>query len=473
MQNKVSNSLFKKNISQIVFEWQEANRLSLLAAFMCIELLFHWFGYSFIWFNDKIMMNWVNNEAFGVLWLVSGQMLLVYSWFVLYTYRQSKRGFSIDKRKFRMLQYIMLYVYLGYLGLMYVMIGAVNIFVGVTIVASTIICILLMNRRIVWNTFLAHLLVIFVLVIALPILDLNFPHVYKTGKDHSSHDCYANLFWHSFYLYLSLPKALMGVGLIIHLVKAIETRLKEAQYQANYDKLTKVTNRRYIMQYLFDQLFLANNEKEDDADSKEQCCALSIILLDIDFFKSINDTYGHLSGDMVLIELAKRISDRMTGKGWEVARHGGEEFLVVLPQTPHYKAMEFAGQLHKALCTEQYRIVDGMSIDVTSSFGVATFEHDEVVSIRQDYNRSETHQQSHQALDINSVVDGISASSEDLVIENIINMADGALYDAKRLGRNRIVSANQYVDETSSYSSIDLNVMRTEEILQGIEIEAE
>ncbi len=466
MHNRVSDFLFKKNVSQIVFEWQEANRLSLLAMFMFLELLIHWVGYCFIWFNNGIMRDWVNNDVFGLLWLVTGQLLLVFAWIMFYVYQQS----NLKKPNFRRLQYLMLCLYLGYLGLMYAILGVVNIFVGVTIVASTIICILLMNRRIVWRTFIAHLFIICIFVF-LPILNLNVPHVYKNQGIESSA---STLFWHSFYLYLSLPKALMSVALIIQLVKGIETRLKEAQYQASYDKLTKVTNRRYIMQYLFDVLFLAR-EDGDIRKKENPSYALSVILLDIDFFKSINDTYGHLSGDMVLIELAKRLSEQVkeADEGWEVARHGGEEFLVVLPHTPHYKAMEFAGQLHKVLCTEKYRIVDGMSIDVTSSFGVATFDHEEVISIRQEYYLAEYHQQSHQSLDSESVTDAISASPEDLIIENIINMADTALYDAKRLGRNRIISANQYIDETSSHSSIELNVMRTEEILQGLAVEKE
>ncbi len=468
---KVFNKLFRsKNISQIIFEWRESNRLFLIVFSICAELFIQWIGYSAVWFGYHLLdlTHLVNDSVLGLLWLVSGQVLLIFVWISIYVYKRNETNYL----SFKWLQYLIIVLYLSYSGFVYVSFGVINIFTGISLVASTVIAVLLLRRRLGWNTFIIHILLICVLIF-LPMIGVDIPHVYNSVTLKGDERYYSMMFWYSFYLYLSLPKAILSVGLSLYMVKGIEEQLGEFQYQANYDKLTKVTNRRYIMKYLFDILFLSvaednSNEYEDNSDS-----ALSVILLDIDFFKNINDTYGHLSGDMVLIELAKRISKKLDkSAGMEVCRHGGEEFLVVLPNTNHKKAMEFAGELKKSLCNEQYRVVDGMSINVTSSFGVATFEDDEVLAIRRQYYFNNGNKEnSYKLLDSQLAIGEVSASQEDLIIENLINMADGALYDAKRLGRNRIISANQYVDETSSQSSIEINAVRTEEILQDIPLE--
>ncbi len=468
MQKILDKLFFSKTISQVVFEWRESNRLFLISICICAEIFVQWLGYSLVWFGSELfnISHLVNDSVLGRLWIVSGQLLLIFSWIAIYSYKQN----DTNSPNFKWLQYLISFVYLAYSGFVYVSFGVINIFTGISLVASTIIAVLLMHRRLIWNIFLTHILLVCILIF-LPTLGINMPHVYKAVQLSGEEHHFSMLFWYSFYLYLSLPKAILSVGLSLYMVKGIEDQLDEFQYQANYDKLTKVTNRRYIMKYLFDILFLSINDDNIDENDEDSSNALSVILLDIDFFKNINDTYGHLSGDMVLIELAKRISKNLDKKhGMEVCRHGGEEFLVVLPNMSHKQAMEFAGELKKSLCSEQYRVVDGMSISVTSSFGVATFEDDEVLAIRRQYYFNNTKQNSYKLVDT-QLAGEVTASQEDLIIENLINMADGALYDAKRLGRNRIISANQYVDETSSQSSIELNAVRTEEILQDIPLE--
>lgn len=461
---------FSKNISQIVFAWRESNRLLLIVMCICLELLVQWLGYSLVWFGSHLLnLDYlIDDRVLGLLWIISGQLLLVFVWIAIYTYRQD----ATNRLDFKWLQYLISFLYLSYSGFVYSSLGVINIFTGISLVASSIIAILLMHRRLIWNTFLLHILLVCVLIF-LPTFGIHPPHVYQTIQLSGEEHHLSMLFWYSFYLYFSLPKAILSVALSLYMVRGIEEQLDDFQYQANYDKLTKVTNRRYIMKYLFDVLFLSIVDDRINEDDEDSSNALSVILLDIDFFKHINDTYGHLSGDMVLIELAKRLSNNIDkSHGMEVCRHGGEEFLVVLPNMNHKQAMEFTGELKKALCNEQYRVVDGMSINVTSSFGVATFEADEVLAIRRQYYfNNNTKQNSYKFVDSQVNSGEITASQEDLVIENLINMADGALYDAKRLGRNRIISANQYVDETSSQSSIEINAIKTEEILQNIPIE--
>ena len=124
----------------------------------------------------------------------------------------------------------------------------------------------------------------------------------------------------------------------------------------------------------------------------------SIILLDIDFFKRVNDTYGHLIGDRVLIELANILTSR--GRTTDtIGRWGGEEFLIISPQTTPNGALTFAENLREAIETYPFSEVG----DLTCSCGVATYQP------KENY-------------------------------QTLLKRADTALYQAKALGRNQVQS---------------------------------
>jgi diguanylate cyclase (GGDEF)-like protein len=132
---------------------------------------------------------------------------------------------------------------------------------------------------------------------------------------------------------------------------------------------------------------------------------LSLLILDIDDFKRVNDTYGHLQGDAVLRAIAKIVSDESRGID-EPARYGGEEFVVALPETGFDGAVELGERIRSRIEADRIPLVDGAgSLRVTASVGVATLEP------------------------AMSGVDGLVAA------------ADAALYDAKRSGKNRVVVA--------------------------------
>jgi diguanylate cyclase (GGDEF)-like protein len=134
--------------------------------------------------------------------------------------------------------------------------------------------------------------------------------------------------------------------------------------------------------------------------SRREGTPLSIILADLDFFKKINDTYGHPAGDVVLKE-ASAIFQRMVRSYDWVGRYGGEEFLLVLPGSGFMQARDRAEELRIAI--EETRVVDGNNIiSLSASFGVAS---------------------------------GFPISAEELIRE-----ADAALYRAKNNGRNCVVA---------------------------------
>ncbi len=101
---------------------------------------------------------------------------------------------------------------------------------------------------------------------------------------------------------------------------------------------------------------------------------LSLILADIDHFKSVNDTYGHQAGDAVLQGFA-HVMDRNTRPVDVIARYGGEEFVILLLQTPHADAIQLAEKIRHDM-SEQAFEVGGRTLTITGSFGVATFPDD-------------------------------------------------------------------------------------------------
>jgi len=128
------------------------------------------------------------------------------------------------------------------------------------------------------------------------------------------------------------------------------------------DSLTNIYNRAYFEEGLDKEIARVNRENT----------YLSLIILDIDFFKNINDTYGHQVGDDILIEIASLIGDN-TRKTDIFARWGGEEFVKILPNTNLEKALIVAESLRKKI--EEHNFSN--NIKITCSFGVSEFKSDD------------------------------------------------------------------------------------------------
>jgi diguanylate cyclase (GGDEF)-like protein len=159
--------------------------------------------------------------------------------------------------------------------------------------------------------------------------------------------------------------------------------------QATRDPLTCVWNRYAI----FDTLNREINR------SVRENTSLSLIMADLDHFKQVNDSHGHLAGDTVLREAARRMQSCVRPYDY-VGRYGGEEFLVVLPGTSSSQAFQLAERLRRALASAPFA-VGNLAIPVTASFGVSGIE-----------------------------------AGEDAEPEKLIRTADEALYRAKESGRN-------------------------------------
>jgi diguanylate cyclase (GGDEF)-like protein len=179
---------------------------------------------------------------------------------------------------------------------------------------------------------------------------------------------------------------------------------------AKHYELTKMQSERCALTNLFNYRYFEGMLTEEfDKLFKFERRTLSLILLDIDHFKAVNDTYGHQSGNEILYELANRLSKLVAGRG-TVARYGGEEFVILLPDSSKEEAFQMAELIRQAIANWPFTLKQSLDLDkkqqqvkITASIGVATAPED----------------------------------AEDALA--LIRHADRALYvGAKRAGRNRV-----------------------------------
>jgi diguanylate cyclase (GGDEF)-like protein len=162
---------------------------------------------------------------------------------------------------------------------------------------------------------------------------------------------------------------LSGAWFAITMTVAMSQRIGALRQQrdrmralAERDALTGLPNRRALAEVLPRLI--------DEA--RAQSRSLSVVFVDLDHFKAINDRHGHAVGDEVLVEAARRLADRLRG-GETAARHGGEEFVLLLPGADGQRAMAAAERLRAALADAPFGTTNG-PLAVTASFGVASLE---------------------------------------------------------------------------------------------------
>jgi two-component system, cell cycle response regulator len=190
---------------------------------------------------------------------------------------------------------------------------------------------------------------------------------------------------------------------IAELEAVLRIALIENRKLSTTDDLTRVASRRFFSKHF---------PREVDRAARYGR-ALSLILCDIDFFKNVNDTLGHAGGDQVLVQFGARIQQMLRrGVDW-VARIGGEEFAIVLPETGYQPALDAARALRSGIANKSFS-VQGREVKVTASFGLCGLDH--------------------------------VPAGERKIPEHMLKVADAALYRSKHAGRNR-VTATMLTDE--------------------------
>jgi diguanylate cyclase (GGDEF)-like protein len=179
--------------------------------------------------------------------------------------------------------------------------------------------------------------------------------------------------------------------------------LERLKRQGLTDTLTSINNRRFFDQRLKEEVELAGRSGKP----------LSCMLLDVDHFKKVNDTYGHQVGDLVLREVAALIRAQLRGSD-VLSRYGGEEFSALLANTGSEEAVEVAERVRRSIASHVFETEEFPPFNVTISIGVATMKCD------------------------------ANSKLEPRAGHNLIGQSDKVLYDAKSGGRNRVTSAGSF-----------------------------
>lgn len=178
-------------------------------------------------------------------------------------------------------------------------------------------------------------------------------------------------------------------------IKDKDEKIKKIEAENRLDKLTGLFNR--------GALFDEGNKLVAEAIKKGEDC--SVVMIDYDNFKNVNDTYGHSVGDKALKELARIFKEKISPPGFS-ARYGGEEFLIFLPNTNKDAAGKMAEEIRVAV--EAVEIKDaGREIANTISVGCASLRQTDI-------------------------------SADEDVLDSMIDLADNALYSSKHEGKNRV-----------------------------------
>lgn len=374
--------------SVIVMEWTRIQKSMLILGLMIALSLFFLF-YVAIVFLDPEWRLYINEPVFRILGLqivstIVLSTLLLWCCFIWRSSAFANQYMPVIVNVF----YAMAMCSNGY------MLGAMSPATGIFLIGTPIIGLALFPRRIVMPLTIIAMLLMMMLAYAgtvgwIPYAPA-FNDIDRTDLKQSS------IFYFYTQLYFMLPPSLMIMILSDVIFKQWHERGREVTLLSQLDSLTNLYNRRTVNEHL-ERLIAMSTEAD----------RISILLLDLDFFKQVNDTYGHMAGDEVLREVGHLLQATMR-KNDLAGRFGGEEFIVVLYRSAHEIGMSVAERIRARIAEIRVITPAGKVVQVTASVGVSSFSPFGMTSIDQ-----------------------------------ILSQADQALYTAKDAGRNQVVHYDQ------------------------------
>lgn len=468
-----------KKLSQIIFEWQASDRASLLAMFIVMEIITHWLWCLFVWLRQDTYGTYVDTSMLYPVW-IGVTLIGLFFWWMMGHLAHIKN----DDKYLHKLEVVLIAVYGLYISVVVLVMGYSSLVAGVSLMGGTMLAMMLVRRRYIWKAFLFQVILI-LLVTIIPYLGVSLPNMRQmtitsipigtysyltysemtTIENALSTSIFQNgtlswenfhklrlssaFFWRSTHIYLALPKAIFIVYMFRTLLLILDKSKEEVLKHASQDELTQLKSRRYGLKKMQQAIMSATDEQD-----------FSVILLDLDLFKSINDNYGHEVGDQVLREVGQILSDALTDNAI-VSRYGGEEFLIVLPDTGYDSAMAVAEQLRQDIAQNLIKTNTNFSFQVTASLGLYAITYSELTRIKQECT-SDVHTEIPTVTRLQrfksrknkvATAESLDIPSTQLcsdICQYLISTADKALYKAKDRGRNQVVSANDLLTEGCS-----------------------
>lgn len=291
------------------------------------------------------------------------------------------------------LYYAMTLVLAGYF------VGTMTFAAGVVLMGGPLFGFIVLNRRLVWVAFLAALVLLVALTYATAFGFLPYAPIIRPPLDAAS-----NLFWMNSYYFFAAPHLFFILILVDQTLSWWRKREDMIGILSRTDVLTGIHNRRSILDLL----------ENECARTHRHGPPMCVVLLDLDHFKKINDSWGHPVGDRVLQQAAAMMRDSIRQYD-AVGRYGGEEFMLLLPDTTLAGAESLVERCRENLAAISITSDTGEVFSISASFGLVCNEQCLAVSA-----------------------------------ETLIKAADDALYRAKEAGRNCVVAVSLPEKKTES-----------------------
>lgn len=407
-------------ITNVLVNWHLGQRVLFAAGLISLEILMYLSWLLLVYFVPSLH-HYVNLALILPL-IIFCSVIFTCIFAIAVVFLLFEAVITKHKRIDFLLQLLLMLLHATFLGGISFLFGQSSLITGVAFVSLPILFLVLLRRKIAYIALFFCALLFYVVLLFQDELQF-LPDYIKP-----SIILHLDLFWTVSFIYFCLPKVFVMFILTDTVLNIFKDNNQKLRYLSEHDALTGLLNRRRLHEYM--QVAIGEHPQN------------SVILLDLDYFKHINDTYGHLMGDRVLVMVANLLKSVVRPTDL-VGRFGGEEFLVFLPQTSQQLAKKVADRIHAGLQNILIKLANEGSLGLSASFGVAGSSD---VITQQD------------TLVINNEL------SVDYHIYRLIEKADKALYYAKTHGRNQVVcvcALPKSVQENLQPSSIKLTTVKT------------
>lgn len=423
--------------------WYDNSRAKLFALFLFFEMCIHLAWYvlvSFLTFpklsHTATTLQYTELVNYNLVAKMGGVAvgMMLFAVVSIFAFARLKGGLMLAY------QTLFLCVYLCYSTFFALYLGENTLINGINFLGSVVLGLLLFYRRLVLLFFVVSTLSFVVATLNRKLQWWHFDSFYVTDA------AYSYWFWIISGLYLALPKSLITIYVVYQMLDMVESQQQTIQKLSQVDALTGAYNRRSIY-YFFDYVWRRRDEWQ----------SLSLIYLDMDKFKFINDTFGHDVGDTVLIKVTESIL-AVTGNQFPLSRLGGEEFVVVLTDVPQATATVWAEKIRQKIAQIAVRVPFEQDVEnnnavnhaknthvfyPTASLGVATLIKAKINPRILETNLPEDSVSRTLLAQFPSYLN-TSLSQMPMLpsdIQKLMYTADTAMLEAKTKGRNQVVTS--------------------------------